>query len=240
MRADDFIRCWKALYFAVTRSIPCLKKIILQWQEAKRKTLGHCQRPHPRPATNPTECSERGKPISLSSCSSCVAWGEAVENVYYPQKSKGNIPWDNINPTCLARSHIMVAKAFISRLERKCTKLEDFDLVSLLEIMKRFKDFLGGERSTYDIFEKVNISFFLTFGYYAEGFEQSPYGNFMNCWISLFRSYKHFHMAFVIKAHFLTTLYKYVIGGKRKNPYQNLPQCSNKIIMKPAYLNIMK
>ena len=86
-----------------------------------------------------------------------------MENVYYPQKSKGNIPWDNINPTCLARSHIMVAKAFISRLERKCTKLEDFDLVSLLDIMKRFKDFLGGERSTYDIFEKVNISFFSDF-----------------------------------------------------------------------------
>ena len=161
--ADEFIRCWKALHFAVTRSIPCLKKIILQWQEAKRKTLGPCQRPHPRPATNPTECSERGKPISSSSCASCVAWGKAVEGAYYLQKSKGNIPWDNINPTCLARSHFMVAKVFVSRLltSSKCTKLEDLDLGSLLDIMMRFKDFLGGEKNTYDILEKVNLLMFL-------------------------------------------------------------------------------
>ena len=175
INADNFIRCWKVLHFAVTQSIPCLRSILQQWQERNRKTIGPCQlpRPRPRPALSPRECSEKGRPTSSSSCSSCIAWGKAVEDVYYPQKSKGNIPWDTINPTCLARSHIMVAKAFLLRLRlgsSKCTKLEDLDLGSLLDIMMRFKDFLGGEKSTFYILVKVNLLMFYDFQYCTKQF----------------------------------------------------------------------
>lgn len=159
---DVFIQCCTALHYAVTQSIPCLRKTIQQWQETKRKTISPCQRPRPRPASNPQECSEKGKPTSSSSCASCVAWGKAVEDDYYPQKSKGDIRWNDINPTCLAGRHFMVAKVFL-RLQRpfgKCTSLEHLDLAGLLDIMMRFKEFLGGDDgSTFDIFKKVRTIF---------------------------------------------------------------------------------
>ena len=123
-----------------------------KWQETKRKTIGPCQRA--QSASYQGGCSEKGKPTSSSSCVSCVAWGKAVEDVYYPQKSKSNIPWDDINPTCLAESHFMVAKAFLQRA-RECNELEQLDLAGLLDIMMRFKEFLGGEKSTYNILKKV-------------------------------------------------------------------------------------
>ena len=156
----NHIRCCTALHHAVTLSVPCLRKVLQQWQEAKRKAIGPCQRA--RSASYQGGCSEKGKPTSSSSCASCVAWGKAVEGVYYPQKSKGNIPWDDINPTCLAESHFMVAKAFL-RLQRarECCEFEHLDLAGLLDIMMGFKEFLGGKTRTYDIFKKV-CTFILT------------------------------------------------------------------------------
>ena len=155
--ADAFIRCCTALHHAVTQSIPCLRKVLQQWQEIKRKTLGHCLRPRPRPTSTPHECSEKGRPTSSSSCTRCVAWGKAVEDVYYPQTLTDHIPWDTINPTCLAGSHFMIAKAFLG--ERPCwknTKLENLDLTDLLNIMMGFQAFVLGER-TYDILKKVRL-----------------------------------------------------------------------------------
>ena len=152
--ADTFIRCCTALQHAVIQSIPCLRKVLQKWLDAKRKEIGLCERA--QSASYQGGCSEKGKPTSSSSCASCVAWGKAVEGVYYPQKSKGNIPWDDINPTCLAESHFMVAKAFLQlQRARECTELEQLDLAGLLDIMMGFKEFLGGEKSTYNILKKV-------------------------------------------------------------------------------------
>ena len=152
--------CYNALNVAVTQSIPCLREVLSKWHEVQRKAIGPCQRPRPRPASSPEECIEKGKPTPETSCASCVAWGEALEDAFYPQTLKESMSWDNVNPACLSRSHVMTAKSFMSTLSiqrtRTCTKLEHFDSNNLVLVMMRFKAFHGENMDTYHIIKKVH------------------------------------------------------------------------------------
>ena len=160
LNADGYIRCCKALHLVVHQSIPCVDDVIRNWHTAQSLVLPSCSRPRPRPPGNPQECKDSGKPKSSSSCASCVSWGQAVENVYYPQSAKGNMPWGNVNPSSLRLSHVQVAKAFVLRLQHDhtYTSLEHFDLASLLMIMMHFEVFHGGDRNKFDVIKKVKIS----------------------------------------------------------------------------------
>ena len=154
---DVFTTCCNVLDNAVTLFIPRLNIALQHWHTTKRKTIGPCQRPRPRPLSDYKDCSENGKPTSALSCASCVAWGIAVENVFYPETSKDNISWGNINPMCLAGSHVMVAKAFVDQLQRPhmCIKLDRLDPTSLLMLMMSFREFHRGSETTYDIIKEV-------------------------------------------------------------------------------------
>ena len=157
--SDGFIRCAKALHLAVYHSIPCVDNVLQQWHSTKRQTLQPCSRPRPRPPNSTQECKDKGKPKPSSSCANCVAWGKAVEDAYYPQTLKGEMPWGNVNPTRFAGSHVMVAKAFVLRLQKdkECTQLEHLDAASLLMVMMRFEGFHGGDQSKFCIIRKVKL-----------------------------------------------------------------------------------
>ena len=163
MNADSYIRCCKAVHLVVYRSIPCVDEVLKTWHAAQ--VLPSCSRPRPRPPGNPQECKDSGKPKPSSSCPSCVAWGQAVENVYYPPSMKGKMPWGNVNPSCLHSSHVEVAKAFVLHLQRDQihSSLEHFDTASLLKIMMHFEVFHGGDQHTFDVIKKVRICKYLIF-----------------------------------------------------------------------------
>ena len=158
MNADSYIRCCKALHLVVYQSIPCVDDVLKNWHAAQ--VFPSCSRPLPRPPSgNPQECKDIGKPKPSSSCASCVSWGQAVENAYYPQRTKGNMPWGNVNPSCLHLSHVEVAKAYVLQLQRDhvYSTLEHFDNASLLKIMMHFEVFHRGDPHTFDVIKKVRI-----------------------------------------------------------------------------------
>ena len=157
MNADGHTRCCKALHLVVYQSIPCVDDVIKKWHAAQG--LPSCSRPRPRPPGNPQECKDSGKPKLSSSCASCVAWGQEVGKVYYPQSqsAKDKMPWGNVNPSCLHSSHVEVAKAFVLRLQHDhtYTSLRHFDTASLLMIMMHFEVFHGGDQNKFDVIQKV-------------------------------------------------------------------------------------
>ena len=153
--SDDFVRCFQALDFVVQQCVPCVESILFLWHFKKLNNLPVCERPQPRPLSQPKACSVRGKPNLSSSCASCVAWANAVEEAYWPPTLKSNISWRNVNPSWLSTNHAEVAKIFSSVFrDNNCTKFEEFTNQSVLQLMVRFKHFHGG---IADFVSKIEI-----------------------------------------------------------------------------------
>ena len=158
--SDGYIRCFKTLLYVTELSIPLVDVALKKWHGAQQKNLQPCSRPRLGSPSNSATCSDNGKPKLPSSCVNCVAWGQAVENVYFSQSDKETIQWSNVNPAYFHKSHVAVAEAFVQGLERdkQYTKIDHFDHVSLLMIMTRFQEFHGGDLKKFNIIKKVNYN----------------------------------------------------------------------------------
>ena len=164
--SDAYYRCYKALHLVTHEAIPCVDNCLKVWH-ANQKL----------PPCTKANCPQGKKPRQPASCQSCVDWGSAVEGMLYqpPQSGqptgpqppgKTQINWSNVVSSKLSQSHVEVAKAFVLRLPKlpptassgaaqTYSKLEDFDSASLLMIMTRFKDFHGGDHTSYQTLQKV-------------------------------------------------------------------------------------
>ena len=149
---DNFIRLHSAVQYVCQEALPCITDTIQKWHQLQSQSLQPCQ--------SPQQCAVKGKPKPGKSCPACVAWGNAIETVYYRPPTQPNIqiPWGNVNPTRLHQDSIEVAKAFVLRLVpgKGYTSLGDFDAASLLMIMMNFTNFHSGDASFYDRIKDVS------------------------------------------------------------------------------------
>ena len=90
---------------------------------------------------------------------SCLGWGRAIENAYFPQSNILSIKWGNINPTLLCKDPIEAAKLFVLRLPQghsyMYNSVDDFDVASLLMLALHFNPYIQGDQSFYIKLEKV-------------------------------------------------------------------------------------
>ena len=173
--SDTFYRVHKALHLVTHEAIPCVDNCLRNWHAIQQQALPPCsvlgplQCPTGSKPKPPTSSQQRRSP--LSSCHECVAWGNAVEAMlYHPVTTfplaRPQLAWQNVNPPILGKSHVEIAKAFVLKLPRKQNQqyttcsIADFDSVSLLMIMYKFKEFHHSSQAVYDIIKRVSLNLY--------------------------------------------------------------------------------
>ncbi|XP_072039354.1 uncharacterized protein [Amphiura filiformis] len=149
---DNFIRLHLAVQYICNEALPCISETLKNWHSNQTKILQPCQ--------TPQQCTNKGKPKPGKSCPACVAWGNAIESVYYKPAGQQNaqITWGNVDPTRFHHDPIEVAKAFVLRLVpgKPYNSLGDFDAASLLMLMMNLAIFHGNNTSVYDRIKMVS------------------------------------------------------------------------------------
>ncbi|XP_072039985.1 uncharacterized protein [Amphiura filiformis] len=90
---DNVIRLRLAVEYICQEALPCISETLKNWHSNQTKILQPCQ--------TPQQCATKGKPKPGKSCPACVAWGNAIESVYYKPAGQQNaqITWGNVDPT---------------------------------------------------------------------------------------------------------------------------------------------
>ena len=152
---DNFFKVLDGIRYVICQALPSLDDFIRAWHANQicRKCLAPCLSPHMYPTEGePTKISHfrfRRRQTTESdfhdlSCQNCIGWAKAMKSVLYSaRKERFEIVWENIDTTRLYEDHIEVCNGFISCLPPgpRPTKMEDYDIGSILQIMRRFGDY---------------------------------------------------------------------------------------------------
>ena len=147
---DNFVRCHEAVHLVCSAILPSIQKTLDDWHQRNLGNLGCC--------TSPQSCPNKGKPVARKGfCKSCVDWGQAIENAYFPQSNTLSIKWVNINPTLFCKDPIEAAKVFVLRLPQghSYNSVDDFDAASLLMLALHFGPYHQSDQIFFDKLEKV-------------------------------------------------------------------------------------
>ncbi|XP_072024827.1 NLR family CARD domain-containing protein 4-like [Amphiura filiformis] len=145
---DNFVRCHEAVQLVCSAILPTLQKVLEDWHQRSLQNLGTCTQ----------SCPKKGKPNQKKGfCQSCVAWGIAIQQAYFPQSTIGSMKWNNVDPTLFCKDPIEVAKVFVLRLPQGQVYgcLDDFDAASLLMLTMHFTPYHQGNQAFYDALQKV-------------------------------------------------------------------------------------
>ena len=152
---DNFFRILHGIQYVICEALSSLDDCIRSWHTNQIRTNGLL------PCSSPDICSAIGDPTKRSrsrfrclpltksdsrksACQNCIKWTKAVKSVLYlTRKERFEIVWENIDTTRLYPYHTEVCNGFIRFLQPdpKRTKLEDYDIGSVLQIMRRFGDY---------------------------------------------------------------------------------------------------
>ncbi|XP_072046769.1 NLR family CARD domain-containing protein 4-like [Amphiura filiformis] len=147
-RLCDYIKTITSVQLVCSVILPTLQKVLEDWHQRSQRNLGTCTQ----------SCPNKGKPNPKKGfCQSCVSWGAAIEQAYFPQSNIVSMKWNNIDPTLFCKDPIEVAKMFVLRLPRGqiygC--LDNFDVASLLMLAIHFTPYHQGNQAFYDKLQKV-------------------------------------------------------------------------------------